>query len=237
VVIGAVIVMSGAAVSANAARIEFAEVPGGDDFISFRAAGGEANRLAVSRNSSQYIFRDSGAVLTAGEGCQRRGQEVRCGIGGPGGEPNMEMGDRGDRVNLAIHGGVVLGGTGSDVLVAPQSLAGLTVGVSAEGFTSVLYGGANNDTLGGGPGDDQLIGDANNDYLTGRAGPDMLEGGSGRDVLRGGSSTDTFLAGSGNDTVHSKDTRRETVRCGSGADTVFADMRDVVIGCERVFRS
>lgn len=236
---GAVVALmaGGMVVPAQAARVQFTEVPGGDDFVSFRAAGGEANRLSVSRNSSQYIFRDSGAVLTAGEGCTQSAQEVRCSIGGPGGEPNMEMGDRDDRVSLAIHGGVVLGQAGADVLTAPQSLAGLTLGVSAEGFTSVLYGGLNNDTLNGGPGDDQLIGDANNDYLTGRGGPDLLEGGSGSDILRGGSGTDTHSAGSGNDTIYARDGRRETIRCGSGRDTVYADMRDPVVGCERVFRS
>jgi Ca2+-binding RTX toxin-like protein len=53
----------------------------------------------------------------------------------------------------------------------------------------------------------------------------------------GDTSVDRFHAGSGNDTVQSRDVPavRDTVSCGAGTDTVYADKADTVSGdCERV---
>ena len=92
----------------------------------------------------------------------------------------------------------------------------------------VLIGRDGDDCLRGGAGDDWLGGSLGNDRLAGQGGDDTLKGGRGRDVLDGGR---------GNDRIYSLDGRRDTVRCGEGADDrVRVDRRDRVIGCEQVTR-
>jgi hypothetical protein len=44
------------------------------------------------------------------------------------------------------------------------------------------------------------------------------------------------LAGPGDDAINSVDGVRETIDCGSGRDTVRADRRDRLRGCEKVKR-
>ena len=53
-------------------------------------------------------------------------------------------------------------------------------------------------------------------------------------MLVGGGGWDTFRAGPGNDVIDAADGRAESVDCGSGFDTVYADRHDRLHGCERV---
>jgi Tol biopolymer transport system component len=46
-----------------------------------------------------------------------------------------------------------------------------------------------------------------------------------------------IIAGAGNDTIYAADGRRETIDCGSGRDTAYADRTDVLVHCERVVHS
>jgi hypothetical protein len=43
-------------------------------------------------------------------------------------------------------------------------------------------------------------------------------------------------AGSGSDTINTRDNVRDVVNCGSGKDTVAADLKDVLRHCENVVR-
>jgi uncharacterized repeat protein (TIGR01451 family) len=95
-----------------------------------------------------------------------------------------------------------------------------------------LRGTAGRDTFSGGAGNDILRGLAGNDVLRGGAGADKLYGGTGNDLLVGGGGRDSFSAGPGKDRVNSADGIKETVNCGTGADTVTADSIDKLIGCE-----
>ena len=95
-----------------------------------------------------------------------------------------------------------------------------------------LFGGKGNDKVSGGAGKDTVQGDAGNDSLSGGAGADKLVGGAGKDKLNGGRAKDSFNGGAGNDAINSKDRVRETVNCGRGRDTVKADKRDRLRGCE-----
>jgi hypothetical protein len=83
---------------------------------------------------------------------------------------------------------------------------------------------------------DRLLGLAGGDTLKGGGGPDCLSGGDGGDVLNGGKGKDRFSGGGGNDHIDSADGVRETVDCGPGDDTVRADKRDTLKGCESVER-
>jgi Tol biopolymer transport system component len=93
-----------------------------------------------------------------------------------------------------------------------------------------------NDRLSGGKGEDVLFGGAGRDRLVGGSGRDYLSGGSGADRLVGGPGRNRYDAGSGNDSVNAANGVREMVDCGFGRDTVSADRRDVLSGCERVKR-
>lgn len=62
-----------------------------------------------------------------------------------------------------------------------------------------------------------------------------IRGTAGSDVIAGtGAGGDVILAGKGNDTVHARNGHRDTVDCGPGRDTVWADRSDTLRGCEIV---
>jgi hypothetical protein len=80
--------------------------------------------------------------------------------------------------------------------------------------------------INGTPGPDDLRGTALRDLIDGRGGADEIVGGGGNDRISGGP---------GDDTISSKDRYRDTIRCGSGVDSVVADYRDrIARDCERV---
>lgn len=124
--------------------------------------------------------------------------------------------------------------------------AGGSAGGGGEGRGYRLQRGTRRrDRLVGTSGRDKLLGLGGNDVLDGRGGDDWLDGGSGVDKLLGGdgadrliggSGKDTVRAGGGNDTVDSADRSRDVTDCGKGRDTVRADRRDRLKGCEKVTR-
>jgi hypothetical protein len=99
-----------------------------------------------------------------------------------------------------------------------------------------LDGGAGADRLEGGDSADRLTGGPGNDKLDGDAGPDVIRGGDGDDWITGGAERNDIDAGPGNDKVSSANGIAETVRCGSGTDTAWADRVDHLASCERVHR-
>jgi hypothetical protein len=151
----------------------------------------------------------------------------------PGLCANVVRGTRDDNVlRGTIFGDRLVGDDGDDLL---KGLAG----------ADCLEGGTGNDVLDGGDGDDRLSGASGRDRLTGGNGADKLTGGRGNDRLNGGNGDDTLspgaghdaiAGGAGNDTINSVDGVRETVDCGKGRDTVRADRRDRLKGCEKVTR-
>ena len=139
------------------------------------------------------------------------GEETFLVAQGAGGNDTI-IGEPGVRVNSGVF---AEGGRGNDVLSAPPSTDG------------ILDGGSGNDVITGGRGFDLLDGGAGNDRVAGGGGPDEITGGPGKDRLFGGA---------GRDTISSRDSKRDTVRCGPGRDRVKADRRDRVRGCERISR-
>lgn len=106
-----------------------------------------------------------------------------------------------------------------------------------------LSGGNGNDDLNGADGPEKLDGGPGNDHLDGGFGDDVITGGPGRDAISGD------LAGGdygplwckeqwGNDTIYAQDGEIDSITCGFGQDTVYADAADVVSGdCETVTRA
>ncbi|HEY2542170.1 MAG TPA: hypothetical protein VGH92_03875 [Gaiellaceae bacterium] len=65
------------------------------------------------------------------------------------------------------------------------------------------------------------------------AGTCEIDGTPGNDVIEG---TGLIVAGAGNDTIRAHNGHRDTILCGAGRDTVYADRSDVLRGCEIVHR-
>ena len=82
----------------------------------------------------------------------------------------------------------------------------------------------------------EMRGTGGGDELRGAAGDEEISGGGGEDVLHGGPGGDILLAGAGDDFVAAADGEQDLVLCGPGADTVSADLADLVSrDCETVF--
>ncbi len=62
-----------------------------------------------------------------------------------------------------------------------------------------------------------------------------ITGTNGNNVLRGTARADVICGRGGNDTIIAANGRRDRINCGPGRDTVYADARDFVTRCERVF--
>lgn len=81
------------------------------------------------------------------------------------------------------------------------------------------------------------IGTHGDDTLSGSILGDTIRTLGGDDVVAPGPGMDDVDTATGNDIVQAaRDRTRDHIRCGPGKDTVFADRRDVVHGCERVLR-
>jgi Ca2+-binding RTX toxin-like protein len=106
--------------------------------------------------------------------------------------------------------------------------------------------------ISGGGGDDELIGAGGADTIDGGAGNDYIDAGFGDDTINPGPGHDTVYADRrggdcgplwctepyGNDTIDLRDGEPDSVDCGFGQDTVYADPVDTVSpNCETVIRS
>jgi Ca2+-binding RTX toxin-like protein len=109
--------------------------------------------------------------------------------------------------------------------------------VDGEWGNDELHGGAGDDTMAGRSGDDRIFGEDGNDQITGDRGADRISGGAGNDALFGNLGPDVVAGGSGDDRINVVRGEVDTVRCGSGTDTVLADGTDhVAADCEDVRR-
>lgn len=91
--------------------------------------------------------------------------------------------------------------------------------------SSVIYGGAGNDSLRGGSGSDFIDGGSGNDTIEGFSGDDELSGDSGNDVIVGGEGDDQMLGGSGNDSL----VGGSASNINDGNDNIFGEAGDDVI--------
>jgi Ca2+-binding RTX toxin-like protein len=129
------------------------------------------------------------------------------------------------------------------------AMAAYEVSITGTDEVEIISGTGKAEHISGLGGDDQLNGGGGVDLVDGGLGSDDLGDGPGRDTVNGNrgadnligqggdTSVDHFYAGSGRDIVQSRDVPavKDTVGCGAGTDTVYADKADVVGGdCERV---
>jgi len=150
---------------------------------------------------------------------------------------NVTAGDGNDRVDALLDGlpQHVSGGAGNDWIRGGSASDGIDGGpgndsLFGEGGTNTIHGGAGNDTV-------SASSTSKPQQLFGGPGGDRVVGGGGSDLLYGGTGHDRIVGNAGNDVVHAQDRVRDTIDCGAGRDTVYADrVDDVARSCERVFR-
>ena len=116
-----------------------------------------------------------------------------------------------DNITGSNYNDVIYGKGGNDYLLGDDG-------------NDTIYGGNGYDTLNGGEGNDVLYGEGGNDLLYGLAGDDYLDGGAGSDTMYGGAGNDTYVVDSLDDEPD------ETVRQGSGIDTVIAQVNGYTLG-------
>jgi hypothetical protein len=199
----------------------------GDDDIA--GAGGDDTITLAS-------FNDVGADAV---GLESHGADAAtCGAGDDTVYYNATdtvAGDCERRVRVTESGFQYRGTSGRDRIIARRGPAevrggagGDRLGASRDAGGVILRGEAGDDRLAGNVYEDRLDGGSGNDSLAGSEGSDLITGGRGRDGISGGA---------GADTVFARDGFTDTIRCGSGRDTVTADRRDrVARDCERVRR-
>ncbi len=171
--------------------------PDSGSLFSYIAAPGETNQVEASLLAGTVTIRDTGASITAGDGCVSvDAHEVTCAVGIHD-QLGVALDDLGD--SLILEGdGVdwdVRGGDGADTLVD-----------SCPTGCGFLFGGPGNDTLqgrgiSGGGGDDTLTGSLKGDSIGGGSGNDTLSGAAGNDMLLPAAGDDTVDGGLGRDTV------------------------------------
>src|SRR5918997_2298170 len=127
-------------------------------------------------------------------------------------------------------------------------LAAYEVSITGIDAADIISGTRKAEHISGLGGDDQLNGGGRAELVEGGLGSDELGDGTYRDAVYGGGGADNLIGqgddtsvdrfyGGGGDTVQSRDVPavKDTVKCGAGTDTVYADKADVVgDGCERV---
>lgn len=195
--------------------------------LIYSAAPGEANRLTLSQGTPvgavrRIIVRDSGAPVTAKDGCTATGPGeavCRMPVGTFGNVIDAGLGDRDDSadarsVRSAKPG--LEGGTGSDRLTGSRSRP------------SVLFG----DTIAGLPagGSDVLVGGRRNDFLLGGPADDMLDGRGGRDEASYFDETSRVFAslvrGRAEAPAHTDSLKSiESLEGGDGGDRLVGDRR------------
>jgi Ca2+-binding RTX toxin-like protein len=125
-----------------------------------------------------------------------------------------------------------VGSEGNDfVKVAQSTNAGSLAGLGGD---DDLSGADGMETIDGGAGNDRVVGGFNDDVLTGGPGRDQIIG----DLPTGDCGPLWCKYPFGNDTINAQDGEVDTISCGWGTDTVYADAADVVDkDCETVTRA
>jgi hypothetical protein len=226
----------------------------GDDVLR----GGDGNDTIEGKDGSDHIDGGNGDDLLSPDGYEHANADVVD--GGPGvdrieADYSSRFSDSDPAVAITLGGGADDGRPGEGDDLRNVEKVSLNVGgtftgtdgadefrLSQVGTPSTMDGRGGDDVLRSGDGPDHLDGGPGNDSVDGGFGDDVLIGGPGRDTISGD------LAGGdcgplwctypyGNDTIEARDGEVDSVTCGAGTDTVYADPQDVVApDCENVVR-
>jgi Ca2+-binding RTX toxin-like protein len=163
-------------------------------------------------------------------------------LGGPGADSiwfnsndpsQANGGDGDDRIFGWENVAAGAGGAGNDLVVGDARIVNT---IDGNGGDDALIGTRGSGTANGGPGNDVIAVPTPNGGVGG-GGSWTVAGGLGDDLIRGGPGLDAVNAGDGADTVDVVDGNVDSVVCGPGVDTAYADVADTVArSCEAVVR-
>lgn len=166
--------------------------------VTYTAAPGELNVVELSETGGTVTITDSGAVISAGTGCnQVSAHEATC--SGVTHNPGIRLDDLGDTASLVGADSVfftLVGQGGNDHLTLCARCHGLLVGESG---ADTLQGGNKGSGLWGGDGPDSLTGGAYYDGIRGGRGKDTIHAGGREDSIAPGGGDDFVDGGAGND--------------------------------------
>lgn len=198
-----------------------------------------ADRLSGGAGDDELTGATYNDVGADAVGLESRGaDEIVCGVG-----DDVVFHDASDTVAADCELHVVVSDTGFAYVGTSRAER-----IIVDRGPAQVAGGGGNDRLGatrfvgdvilfGDAGDDRLAGNVSNDRLSGGTGDDALFGAEGNDRLDGGRGRDGLSGGPGRDRILAREGFTDTIRCGSGTDSVTADARDrVARDCERVSR-
>jgi Ca2+-binding RTX toxin-like protein len=140
----------------------------------------------------------------------------------------------------------VYGTDGPDRMTASNELFQIVMGLGGDDTLIARGGPYVGDELDGGDGNDLLRGGYWPDRLSGGAGNDTLLGGINSDRLTGGPGNDILRGQGGQDILFARDGEADLVDCGTNTgktnkavenDKAYVDQYDLVVHCEKVFRS
>ncbi|MBO9534715.1 MAG: hypothetical protein J7513_17205 [Solirubrobacteraceae bacterium] len=132
---------------------------------------------------------------------------------------------------ITVQSGGTITGTDLPENFAVYGDASEPVVIAGRGGNDVIETYKADDKLDGGAGDDRLVGGFGHDTITGGPGRDTIIGDTDGSYCNEYSCTLPF----GNDTIDARDGEADTIDCGVGTDTVYADSVDVVApNCEAV---
>jgi len=197
------------------------------NYVLFSANAGDVRKFAEGVGCSVFTDFDDHAT------CFRNGPQM-----------NISLREGNDILSMRSTNGVD-GPVISEAPIGESHVSGAQGDDRLLGHAGVdhLNGGLGNDTLLGAPGNDVLDGAENADRLEGENGNDTLLGEGNTDVLIGGRGEDVLRGGAGNDFINSREPDGTTavadgVDCGTGFDTVEADLKDrVQADCNDVDRA
>jgi Ca2+-binding RTX toxin-like protein len=213
-VLATVLLWAPAARAATVSVSEATEEEGTAVSFALSAAPGEANRVTVTTRppigkQRTVVFRDAGAPLTAGDGCQAGAAgEVVC---------RNALGDFANSVDVYAKGG-------DDTVDAST--------VNLRGFTVFVDGGAGSDGI---TGSRRRVNALFGDFVNSEVGDDLVTGGSADDFLQGGPGDDILEGGGGSDEVTYRDERRRVrANLAAGVAVSAAGDRDTLRSVERL---
>jgi hemolysin type calcium-binding protein len=198
---------------------------------SVKYIGDNTDNRIDGNTTSDKLFGLAGNDLLAGYG------GIDC-LFGDAGDDRLYGGEGNDVLSGGAGNDFVVGGLGDDRITGEAG----NDRMAGDAGNDTIDGGVGNDRAVGGAGRDSLVLGAGRDYADGGTGNDRLSGGAGNDRLIGGTGADTLVAGSGanvlsggagNDYISARNGQRDVINCGLGRDTVRADRKDVLRGCER----
>jgi hypothetical protein len=202
--------------------------PANEDFLLYRAAPGEKNRVTVTSTKKGHIaITDPGARIRRKKGdfggCtfSRNGHRATCREIDYFIDTMFFLGDRDDTLRFKGRIGGKLGATSRATAKNAFKLADDYEDLEgANPFNADIRGGAGNDDLGGTNGHDYLSPGPGRDRVDGGKGRDLIEVGPDgqKDVLRGGTDLDTITA-SGTKPL-TIDLQKGTLAAGADADTL-----------------